>query len=153
MTDLRERMSWFYQDRFVSPLKRPAHQFAIAIEALHPRSLQPLHTKAQIRLIDLDRQVKVVPHHDVRMNPPSKLYCGLSQRSLERLSRSALRKQIAPVIPAIDHVITRPRILHPQRSRHRKTTPPKPAAVNVSASPFFQTSAFKKPSTLLHAAT
>lgn len=118
MRHLSQRMPRLDMQRLVAPLERPPSLTAETIETRRPRRLQPAHPLAQVRLRRFHRQVKVIPHDDEGVHPPAKPLRRLEQAPLERLRRPLPHKQIAPVIAAIDHVITRPRELQPQLPCH-----------------------------------
>lgn len=66
----------------------------------------------------------MIPHDHIRMDPPAESLARLAQSGLERLRRPRALEHIPPVIPAIDHMINRPRKLNPQPSRHLATSKP-----------------------------
>ena len=60
----------------------------------------------------------MISHDGVGVDLPAEAHCRLAQRALKRLRRTLPLEQVAPVVPAVDHVVTRPCKLDAQRSRH-----------------------------------
>jgi len=52
------------------------------------------------------------------MEPPAEPLRRFEQTGLKRLRRTLTRKQVAPVVPAINHVITGPGPLDSHLARH-----------------------------------
>jgi hypothetical protein len=52
--------------------------------------------------------MKMVAYDHKRMEPPAKPLRRFEQTGLKRLRRTLARKQVAPVVPAINHMITGP---------------------------------------------
>jgi hypothetical protein len=102
-------------DKIVSGVEKTL----VAVAAIStPMTLQPLHPIAQIRLHGLHSQMKMVAHDHKRMEPPAKPLRRFEQTGLKRLRRTLPRKQVAPVVPAINHVITGPGPLDSHLARH-----------------------------------
>jgi len=123
---------------FALSLKGPADFPAKPIESRRPGSLQPLHPVTQIRLEQLHGEMKVIPHDHIRMQPPTETHGRLDQAPLKRLRRALARKQIPPVVPPIDHMITRSRVFQSELPCHAgKQAPATPFCQESTHDPFF----------------
>jgi hypothetical protein len=72
----------------------------------------------QIRLWGFDREMEVMAHDHKRVPPPAKRRAGFKQTPLEGEGRPRVCEQVAPVIAAIDHVVTGPGKFHSYFARH-----------------------------------
>ena len=118
MRDLRERMPRLDVQGLVPPLEGPPAFAAVPIEPVCPRPLQVLHPGAQIRLRRLHRQMKMIAHDHVRVDPPAEALSRFLQRAFKSLRRSFRSKYGPAIIATVDDVITRPLVLQSQRPRH-----------------------------------
>lgn len=61
--------------------------------------------------------MKVSPQDHLRVQSPPEPRARAEQRPLKRLHRPLPLEQGAPIVPAIDHMVTRARKFHPQFAR------------------------------------
>lgn len=120
MANSPERRPALNQDGFISPLKGATNEPAVGIESANPGALQPFHTLAEVRLAKFDRQMKVIAHDHVGMDPPAEAHRRLAERSFKGLRGPGASKKVATVVTAIDHVITRTCELDSPWSGHAK---------------------------------
>src|SRR6056297_3047182 len=99
------------------------------IETLGIGSLQPAHSRHQIRLRSLKQHVVVVPHQDIRMHPPATAPDRLAKRVQEHLAIAVVPEYRRPAVPPAHRMVDRPGIFNSRFSRHDtiSITPPREA--------------------------
>jgi hypothetical protein len=80
--------------------------------------LQPFHALAEVRLGEFDREVEMIAHDDIRVNAPAEALRRLSQGSNKSFGGTLAVKQGAPVVAAIDHVVTGTGKFNAERAGH-----------------------------------
>ena len=118
VSNLRDSVPRLDMQCFVPALERAPAFTSVPIESVGPRTLQVLHPGAQIRLRRLDRQMKMIAHDHIRVDPPAEALGRLFQGAFESLGRAVRSKDRPAVIAAIDHVVTSPLIFQSQRPGH-----------------------------------
>ena len=70
--DTRQGFATLDVQRLVTTLEWLTDFTAKAVESNRPRTLQPFHSEARVRLRSFQREAKMVPHDDECMQPPEK---------------------------------------------------------------------------------
>ena len=73
--------------------------------------------------------MKVIAHQAIRMHLPVGLAASLPQRAQEPLAICVVLADILALVPAVHHVIHRPRILDAQLARHGQPLSARPGSV------------------------
>ena len=99
-----------YQPTLMTALEQMPAFPAPAIEPGRHRTLQLMPPRARVQLRGLHRQVKMVRHQPIGVNPLSDLVRRLKQGVQKRFRRSQAFKQIPATTAAVDHVVQRSRV-------------------------------------------
>jgi hypothetical protein len=107
-----------HDDGLVASGKQMPAQSVTGVEPRRKGSQHPLHAFDQRRFRRLDDQVKVVAHQTKGVDLPAGIDGSFSQGLDESLSVAVVQDDILPTIPAAQHVVSGPFVLHSQRPWH-----------------------------------
>ena len=105
-------------------------QFVPDIEPFGIGSQQPFHAENEICFRCLDNQMKVVVHEAVGMDLPAGFFTNLPYGSEQTPAILIISENILTLVPAIHHMIDRPRIFNAQLSRPEGIKPERERIVN-----------------------
>ena len=113
-----------------------AEELVSPVETRGVSAEEPFHARNEISLGSFDDQMKMITHQTIGMNLPAGFHAGFTQRSKKALPIDIVMENRLTPVPAIDHVINCPGILHSQLSRHARTLSKRSYAAIVGTDPF-----------------
>jgi hypothetical protein len=69
--------------------------------------LQPVHPRDQVRLRRLKGEVKVIPHHDVRVHLPAEFSARLPGDADKGAPRAGRNEKVVLEVAAVEHLVPR----------------------------------------------
>ena len=108
-----------HNQRLVSPTEEMTENLVPPIVPTGVNAQQPFHPFHQVAIRCFEDQVKVVRHQTEAVNLPGGLLASLRQRRQEQLAVVIVGEDCLLVVPAVHHVVDRPRVLDAQLPSHK----------------------------------